>query len=241
MFGEINLSIDHNQIEQIPVFNFLGIIFDENLSWKNHTKMIANKISRVTGTLYRLKSVFPKEVLVTLYKTLIASYIHYGLLVWGMDCNRIEGLQKKTIRLITNSSYFAHTTLLFKEEKLLVLKVQDIFKLRLLKFYYKLCSGLLPPYFNRYREIIEMEPPRVLRQHVIHQPMIKRVYAECTPLFQLIKLLNKMRNDSFYTILESIEQMNLSYCQLSYNISKTYLNTYGPICRIENCFVCINR
>ena len=236
---EINLSIDHNQIEQIPVFNFLGIIFDENLSWKNHTKMIANKISRVTGILYRLKSVFPKEVLVTLYKTLIASYIHYGLLVWGMDCNRIEGLQKKAIRLITNSSYFAHTTPLFKEEKLL--KVQDIFKLRLLKFYYKLCSGLLPPYFNRYREIIEMEPPRVLRQHIIHQPMIKRVYAECTPLFQLIKLLNKMRNDPFDTILESIEQMNLSYCQLSYNISKTYLNTYDPICRIENCFVCMNR
>ena len=25
---EINLTIDHNQIEQIPVFNFLGIIFD---------------------------------------------------------------------------------------------------------------------------------------------------------------------------------------------------------------------
>ena len=100
--------------------------------------------------------------------------------------------------------YFAHTTPLFKEEKLL--KVQHIFKLRLLKFYYKLCSGLLPPHFNRYREIIETEPPRVLRQHVIHQPMIKRVYAECTPLFQLIKLLNKMRNDPFDTILESIEQ-----------------------------------
>ena len=143
--------------------------------------MIANKISRLAGILYRLKSVFSKEVLVTLYKTLIALYIHYGLLVWGMDCNTIEGLQKKDIRLITNSSYFAHTTDLFKEEKLL--KVQDIFKLRLPKFYYKLCSGLMPPYFNRYREIIEMEPPRVLRQNVIHQPMIKRVYAECTVLY----------------------------------------------------------
>ena len=53
-----------------------------------------------------------------------------------------------------------------------------------------------------------MEPPRVLCQHVIHQPMIKRVYAECTPLFQLIKLPNKM-NDPFDTILESIDQMNL--------------------------------
>ena len=78
---EINISIDHNQIEQIPAFNFLGIIFDENFSWKKHTKMIANKISRVTDIIYQLKSVFPKEVLVTLYKTLFASYIHYGLLV----------------------------------------------------------------------------------------------------------------------------------------------------------------
>ena len=155
----ISLSIDHNQIEQIPVFNFLCIIFNENLSWKTHTKMIANKISRVTGILYRLKSVFPKEVLVTLYKTLIASYIHYGLLVWGMSCNRMISPNrmrspKKAIRVITNSSYLAHTTPLFKEEKLL--KVQDISTLRLLKFYYKLCSGLLPPYFNRCYEIIEM-------------------------------------------------------------------------------------
>ena len=78
-----------------------------------------------------------------------------------MDCNRIEGLQKNEIRLITNSSYIAQITPLFNEEKLF--QVQDIFKLRLLKFYYKLCSGLLPPYFNRYREIIEREPPRVLR------------------------------------------------------------------------------
>ena len=92
---KINLSMDNNQIEQVSVFNFLGIILDENLSWKNYTKTMANKISRGTVTLYRLKSVFPKEVLVTLYKTLFASYIHYGLLVWGMDCNRIEGLQKK--------------------------------------------------------------------------------------------------------------------------------------------------
>ena len=37
---------------------------------------------------------YQMEVFVTLYKTLIASHIQYGLLVWGMDCNRIEGLQK---------------------------------------------------------------------------------------------------------------------------------------------------
>ena len=235
-FNEIHLSIDTMPIEQVPTFNFLGITLDETLSWKNHTKMVANKISRVIGILFRLKNIFPKEILLTLYNTLIYSYINYGLLVWGIESSRIEALQKKAIRLVTNSAYIAHTTPLFIEEGLL--KVQDIFKLKLLKFYYKLSNNLLPPYFEGYLDVINREPPRALRQHFIHQPMIKRSYAECTPLFQLIKLINAMRRDPTDTILEIIAQNNQSYCQLSYNIKKIYLDAYDPICRIKNCFVC---
>ena len=102
--------------------------------------MVANKISRVIGILFRLKNIFPKEILLTLYNTLIYSYINYGLLVWGIESSRIEALQKRAIRLVTNSAYIAHTTPLFIEEGLL--KVQDIFKLKLLKFYYKLSNNL---------------------------------------------------------------------------------------------------
>ena len=57
--------------------------------------MVANKISRVAGVLYRLKSVFPKEILLTLYNTLIGSYINYGLVVWGVKSHRIKVPQKK--------------------------------------------------------------------------------------------------------------------------------------------------
>ena len=58
----------------------------------------------------------------------------------GVESHRIEPLQKKAIRLITNSNYSAHTTSLFIE--LGLLKVQDMFKLKLLKFYYKLSYDL---------------------------------------------------------------------------------------------------
>ena len=74
--------------------------------------------------------------------------------------------------------------------QLKLLKIRDMFKVRLLKLYYKLCHNLLPYYFNRYQEIIELEPVRSLRQHFIHPPLIKTAYAECTPLYQLIKLVN---------------------------------------------------
>ena len=79
----INISIDNIQIKHVHSFNFLGILPDETLSWKNHAIMIANKISTVTGILYRLKNLFLKEILLTLYNSLIGSYINYGLIIWG--------------------------------------------------------------------------------------------------------------------------------------------------------------
>ena len=130
---DINISIDNVQIERVNTFNFLGIMLDESLTWIDHTNMVANKISRVTGVLHRLKNIFPKEILLTLYNTLILSYINYGLLVWGVKSSRIDVPQKKAIRLVTNSSYFAHTTPLFLAEGLL--KISAIFKLKLLKVF----------------------------------------------------------------------------------------------------------
>ena len=37
------------------VFQVLGIMFDEHLTWKNHITMITNKLSKVIGILNRLK------------------------------------------------------------------------------------------------------------------------------------------------------------------------------------------
>ena len=76
------------------------------------------------GILYRLKNVFPGATLKTLYTFLIASYLNYGLLLWGVKSHKFEIMQKKAIRLVTNSSYFAHTTPPFIKVNLL--KTQDI-------------------------------------------------------------------------------------------------------------------
>ena len=189
-------------------FNFLGLIIDEGLSWKRHTDVVKNKISKLVGILYRLNNILPKNILQTFYNSLIASYINYGLLLWGVESNRIELLQKKAILLITNSSYTAHTTPLFIE--LGLLKIQDMFKLKLLKFYYKLSSNLLPQYFESYRDVIERAPARELRQHYIHLPLIRSVYADCSPLFQRIELINTFKADKNDTILEKV-RLNSCY------------------------------
>ena len=59
---EVSVIINGTKIERVALFNFLGIMLDENLSWKSHIEEIGNKFSKVTGTLYRLKSVFFQKV-----------------------------------------------------------------------------------------------------------------------------------------------------------------------------------
>ena len=57
--------------------------------------------------------------------------------MWGTKTDKILGLQKKALRIITLcQSYTAHTDPIFKT--LNILKVNDILKLKLLGFYYKL-------------------------------------------------------------------------------------------------------
>ena len=63
--------------------------------------------------------------------------------------------------------------------KINILKVQDMFKLKLFKLYYKLSCDLLPTYFNTYRDVLMQVPERSHRQNLIHPPFVKRVYSEC--------------------------------------------------------------
>ena len=75
----LHFSIDGEVIENVSSFNFLGITLDESLTWKNHIDVIKNKISKTIGVFYRLAKTFPEEILVTLYNSLIASHLNYGI------------------------------------------------------------------------------------------------------------------------------------------------------------------
>ena len=146
-------------------------------------------------------------------------------------------MQKRAFdHLVTNSSYFAHTTPLFI--KLNLLKLQDMFKLKLLKLFYNLSHDLLPPYFITYRDIILQEPARTLGQNIIHPPLVKRVYTECSPLTQLIALVNKFKADKNDTILVMIESKRHSLSRFSFSVSRLFLYSYNPVFNIIDSFVC---
>ena len=82
-------KIDNINIEQVDELNFLGLILDTNLTWKNHVNKIANKCSQNTGVLNKLKHVIPLDIKTLLNNSLILSHINYCIMVWGYKGSRI--------------------------------------------------------------------------------------------------------------------------------------------------------
>ena len=142
-------KIDNNNIDRITQFNFLGVILHERMSWKQHIEHIRLKIAKTIGIIYRLKSINPSAILLTLYNTLVTPHLHYCLLCWGSiikENGLLHIMQKRVLRTITNSNYITHTEPLFKELKLV--KITDMYVIAIWKFYHKLMSNQLPMVFS---------------------------------------------------------------------------------------------
>ena len=62
-------------IEQVSHKQFLGVIIDENLTWREHIKTVEPKVSK--GVLYKTKDVLDIQALRTLYQSLVEPYMSY--------------------------------------------------------------------------------------------------------------------------------------------------------------------
>ena len=90
---ELSFSFNGIPIKNVKKFYFLGLIIDSNLNWKVHLIAIGAKIDRITGLLRKLKYIFPKHILHSIYNSLIMPHLNYVLLAWGTKCHKIELLQ----------------------------------------------------------------------------------------------------------------------------------------------------
>ena len=158
------IKINNKLIDKVSNIRYLGIYLDEDLSWTTHTNYTATKISKTIGILNRLRNTLPENILKTIYNSLINPYLHYCILSWGPNnesqTDRLFKLQKKAVRLITCSRFYAHTENLFK--KLKILKIQDIFVLQQLKFYQKFIKNELP---NCLTNFLTLQNPNVRACH----------------------------------------------------------------------------
>ena len=114
------------------------------------------KLSRTCGIFFKIRHLLPTSILVSLYNSLFASFLHYGIIVWGLTYNihtmPIYLLQKKVVRAIAFKSFTSPSTPIFSEFK--ILKLYDLLDFKLLTFVYESVNKVSPSCFFNFFQIL---------------------------------------------------------------------------------------
>lgn len=182
----------------------------------------------------RLKHQLPMESLKMIYNSLVLPHFYYAILVWGFDCERLNKLQKRAVRIIHSTKYNAHTEPLMRASNML--KIKDIFDTQCIKFIYRFNHRLLPTYFENVFQ----------RNHEIHARATRRATDfYCFPVnrsrtkFCIRHYIPKLYNNLPSNIKEKFDTHSME--SLSQHFKKWRINSYMLECQVANCYVCGRR
>ena len=227
----LSIKIGNEEVErigqdcQMKSFKFVGIMIDEFLSWDYHINHVANKISSSIFALKQVKNILPMKIKKLLYNAMVKPHLEYGLLVWGQSkqLTRVEKLQKKALRLVSNASYNAHTEPIFGNQKLL--KIGEIYTVGVNEFASKYLNNKIPKSSMNLLNPLGNERTKNLRP-----PIPKNKHLETFPSVRIPQLWNK---------LPIADKSLTSPSNLKSKLSNLHIDKYKNfICNKRPCYPC---
>ena len=192
---DIKISINNTQIKRSLTLNFLGVILDHRLTFKNQISKIINTLSKTQGIIFKL-NYLPTKVLRSLYMTLFQPYLIYCIEAWGCCSPSILQpliiLQKKVIRVISGASFYDHTNELFKN--LNILKIYDLFTLFMGLYCFKIFNGLKRQDIMIKIACMQTNHKHNLRNNNLTLPAVNINKFKQSVLYQVIYTWNNLSN-----------------------------------------------
>uniref|UniRef100_A0A1B6H7R3 Reverse transcriptase domain-containing protein n=1 Tax=Homalodisca liturata TaxID=320908 RepID=A0A1B6H7R3_9HEMI len=143
----LKLNIDKTQVIKFGIRNnkngnfnfpnlvdshkFLGIKIDSNFKWKAHLNDLLSKLRSISFIFLHLRENVSFDVLKSVYHGYVESILSYGIVLWGLapGIKTVFRLQKRIIRIMTNSHFRAPCKSLFRNKKILTLTSLYIYEL----------------------------------------------------------------------------------------------------------------
>ena len=104
----LSINLCNNIVNITNTAKYLGILIDNQLSFKSHIHFLEKKLSRSVGIMAKLSYHLLLNVLLTLYHSLVHIHLIYALPVWATTFPtylvKLKRLQNKAMRIITKIS-----------------------------------------------------------------------------------------------------------------------------------------
>ena len=102
------ISVNGTYIKRVSQFKYLGVVFDERLSWNDHVKFILAKAGKRVGVLGRIRYCITWHSAKIIYTSMIRPIVEYCDTVWGccgqVNKNALESLQRRAGRIVCRAS-----------------------------------------------------------------------------------------------------------------------------------------
>ncbi|KAI8500413.1 hypothetical protein Bbelb_219790 [Branchiostoma belcheri] len=114
----VNITDGVNVYKQVDSFTYLGITLDPSLRWAAHVHRITKKLLSGLGAMGRARAFVTKEVLRTMYQTLLLSHLEYCATAWLPSLvqgnktlmSQLDRLVNRAARLITGHKLQDHVS-----------------------------------------------------------------------------------------------------------------------------------
>ena len=225
--------MNNKEIEQVKSARYLGVIFDDEMSFKEQFLKVKSKLIQGVKALICTRFTLNFRAKIMLYNANFKSHVEYCSIIFfdklsKKQINELYILQKQAIRLIFNARKFVHTEKLFK-----LAGIEPITKL-----YNKECIKMV--FKNKFDPMSINQPTAIRELFMTKENNRARLY----------KNMNKIKIPSYYKkencLYNIIDNWNSSDPEikdsgnlwiLKKKLKQCYLNSL-PICDHINCKTC---
>ena len=100
----LGLNLLGKSISNVTTFKYLGVVFDNFMSWKAHADYVCKKKATRVGVLGRIRGFIRKKASVLVHNTIILPIFDYCDITWSsllqQDQDRLQRLQNRSARII---------------------------------------------------------------------------------------------------------------------------------------------
>lgn len=146
----INVYIDNLSIDRTYNIKYLGVMFDDCLSFKDNGKYVMNKLSKKVYLLNRISKCLSMFTKILLYRSIVAPHLQYcSTILFGLpqvDIQRMQKIQNRAMRSIFGCNRY--TPIVTMLDVLNFMSVRQEIVYRTMEFIQKVKLNLLPNYLS---------------------------------------------------------------------------------------------
>lgn len=126
------------ELERVKKYKYLGVMFDQRMSWEEHISYIKAKLRKLVYVFFQMSHILNKQEIRQVYHAYVQSILQFGIIAWGGAGNSvIEPIlitQKALLKAALMKPRRYSTELLFAEMEVLDVRGLYIKSILLLMF-----------------------------------------------------------------------------------------------------------